>query len=85
MREKKKLLTLLKVLGQDDVAVLAHRVHPCLLADSADVGVGNLIWGSSSFEEERERERERERDLSNSFVSGAHAREREKEKKNPTH
>ena len=82
MREKKKLLTLLKVLGQDDVAVLAHRVHPCLLADSADVGVGNLIWGSSSFEEERERERERFEQLFRFGRARARARE---EKKNPTH
>ena len=35
---------LLKVLGQDHVAVLAHGVHPCLLADRRDVGVGDLFF-----------------------------------------
>ena len=32
------LVALLKVLGQDDVAVLAHRVHARFLADGVDVG-----------------------------------------------
>ena len=37
------LVALLKVLGQDDVAVLADSLHAGLLTDGVDIGAGNLV------------------------------------------
>ena len=37
------LVSLLEVLGQHDVAVLAHRLHARLLTDGVDVGARNLV------------------------------------------
>ena len=37
------LVALLEVLGQDDVAVLAHGLHASLLTDGVDVGSRNLV------------------------------------------
>ena len=39
-----RLVTLLKVLGQDDVAVLAHGLHASFLADGGDRGIADLVW-----------------------------------------
>ena len=37
------LVALLKVLGEDDVSVLADRLHAGFLADGVDIGAGNLV------------------------------------------
>ena len=38
------LIALVKVLGQDDVAVLAHCMHASLLADCRDLSIADLVW-----------------------------------------
>lgn len=38
------LVALVKVLGQDDVAILAHCVHASLLADGRNLCIADLVW-----------------------------------------
>lgn len=40
------LVRLLKVLGQDDIAVLAHGKHAGLLADGRNVGARDFVWAA---------------------------------------
>jgi hypothetical protein len=38
-----RFVTLLKVLGQNDVSILSHGLHTGLLADGRDGGIADLV------------------------------------------